>query len=80
MGLLLCPFRKKRKRKGEIRMKENKIKLLKRIDYGFLRIRFNQIDAKRCEEALEEIIKENKELRVENNVLKLQVDNPGGLL
>ena len=57
------------------------IKFLKQLDnYGFLRIKFNESDAKKCQEAIKEIIKENKELHSENELLKLQVDNPGGLL
>ena len=56
------------------------LKLLEQLDnYGFLRIKFNEHDAKECQEAIEGIIKENKELRSENEVLKLQIDNPGGL-
>ena len=42
-------------------MKKDETKLLNRIDYGFLRIRFNEKDAKKCEKALREILKENEE-------------------
>lgn len=58
-------------------MKEEEIKLLNRIDYGFLRIRFNEEDAKKCDEALKKILKENNELRSENDLLRFTKDNPG---
>lgn len=57
------------------------INFLKQLDnYGFLRIKFNETNAKKCQKAIRGIIKENEELRSENELLKLQVDNPGGLL
>jgi hypothetical protein len=47
------------------------INLLKKLDnYGFLRIKFNEVDAKQCQEAIRKIIKENEELRSENELLK----------
>ena len=58
-------------------MEREELKLLNRIDYGSLRIRFNQRDAKKCEEALKKILKENKELRSENDLLRFTQDNPG---
>ena len=58
-------------------MSEEEIKLLNRIDYGFLRIRFNQKNAKKCEDALKKILKENQELRSENDLLRFTKDNPG---
>jgi len=58
-------------------MEKGEIKLLNRIDYGFLRIRFNEENAKKCEEALKKILKENKELHSENDLLRFTKDNPG---
>ncbi len=58
-------------------MEKEEIKLLNKVDYGLLRIRFNQKDAKKCEEALSKIINENKELRLDNDLLRFTKDNPG---
>ena len=47
------------------------IKLLKQLDnYGFLRIKFNETDARKCQEAIRKIIKENEELRLDNEGMK----------
>ena len=58
-------------------MEKEEMKLLSKIDYGLLRIRFNESDAKKCEKALKEILKENKGLHSENELLKFVAENPG---
>jgi len=63
------------------------MKLAKWIDklnnYGYLRIFFNEKDAKECQQALaqmKKIIEENHKLKLEVELLREVTDNPGGLL